>query len=909
MKRLIILLALVLVGQAAYAQRQSYAGYMAAGDKAAAQQDHYSAYQFYRIALEFPKRENDPDALYKLGESANKARAYRVSAKALMTLDTMQASSAFPKLNYYLGDNFMSLGQYDLAVMNLETFLAEEPGTEVNLRQRAEQKIEDANWAIDELARERELDVRHLETPVNSEESDFGYTRRANGDVYFSSIRFDWERDTLVPARKLSKILLQKGGDGTVRVLDEDFDFPGRHVSHTAFNSTGDILFFSLCDYVNFDEVNCQIYRADVTADGSCNNVRPVDALNQANSSSRMPAFGKMNDGTEMIFFASDRPGGAGGLDLYMAPVDGSGVVGLVSPITALNTARNDATPFFYNERQTLYFATDGRFSFGGLDLYQSRYAGGNFAKPQNLGSPINSSYDDAYYSQFAGDERAYFSSTRQAPDAIYFSEDKEVCCYDIYSFIPDDRVELIARTYNKLTQEELLGATVMLCEITPDGPVVIGEITNLDGNDFAFSLDPGKIYELKATKDGYTKTIDRFDLTDPILAEQSVITRDLYLAPGVALDVFSFNGNDNTPLEDVRVELYEIAENGIETLVATKTNPDANDVFFNLEVGKNYVVRGTRDGFGSAEAEVDLRDYVSNNERLRRDLYLGQLLEILVVDGTTDEPLTGATVDLSRLNGERVSVKTNPDGNDFLYTVNLNRSFLINTTRPEYQRRVDTLLVDPQKLEEKDGKLRYVVPLYPIDIDRLLPVSVYFDNDHPNPRTYRTSTRLGYDDTYYPYYNQRETFIEKYTEGMDQNTAFVTTLRFEDFFNLQVKGGFEKLEAFATALQAYLENGNDFDMELLGFASPRAREEYNRRLSARRNAAVRNYFERFNGGVLMPYIRSGKLSFSYNAYGENRPTAETISDRLDDPRESVFSVIASLQRRVELGRAGTSRK
>lgn len=908
MKKIILLLALVMSCQLLIGQRQSYSGYIEAGDEAILSGDYYSAYQFYRIALEYPKKANDPVALAKLGGSAYSAGAYRVSAEALLKLLELPEATEYPNTRFYLAEDYFYTGNYDLAALNYQLFLDEQPDAYLEYRQRAAINIENANWAIDEAAAEREIDMRHLDEPINSDNSDYGYLERPDGSTYLSSLRFVFKKDSLNPPRYLSKIMRADGGR-VPKELDGDMDRESQIVAHTTFTADGKTVFFTICDYTVRDNMICNLHRADAAADGSFSNVKPVDALNEAGYSTTMPNVGTLEDGSEAIFFASNRPGGAGSMDLYMAPLVGN-EPGAVRPLTTLNTEGNDVTPYYQSDRQTLYFATDGRFTFGGLDIYKSYLEGEIFTAPLNVGLPVNSSYDDAYYSQSPNDdEKAFLSSTRQTPDAIFYSEDKEVCCYDIYSFKPDNRIDLLANTYNLLTNEELLGATVALYRMTPEGPVLVDEITNLEGNDFNFKLEPNQKYELRATKPGFSSVIDVIDLNSPELANKGLIRRDLYLAPAVELDVFTFNGNDDSALNGVNVGLFELDEDGNRIPVADALNPDGNDVSFALEAGKRYVIVGTRDGFGSATKEIDLRDYVPNGERLREDLYLGQLLEILVVDGTTNDPLTGATVDLARVGGPRVGVKTNNEGNDFNFTINLNRSFVVKTSRVDYRSRTDTLLIDPEKLSQKNGKLRFVIPLFPNDLDRLLPLSVYFDNDHPNPRSTRRTTSYTYPQTYTPYYGRRGEFIQEYTRGLSEDEAFVLETRFEDFFELQVKGGREKLEAFAGALEDHLRSGGSFDLELRGYASPRAAEDYNLRLSSRRNEAVRNYFRKYNNAALVPYINSGKLSFSEESFGEGRPTAENISDRLDEPRESVFSIVASLQRRVELVNAANNKR
>ncbi|MEL7377005.1 MAG: hypothetical protein AAFN65_08610, partial [Bacteroidota bacterium] len=424
--------------------------------------------------------------------------------------------------------------------------------------------------------------------------------------------------------------------------------------------------------------------------------------------------------------------------------------------------------------------------------------------------------------------------------------------------------------------------------------------------NDFNWKLDPGKVYELRASKDGYTGVIDRFDLNDPELSSLGLIVRPLYLNQRVMLDVLTFNQGNNEELPNTLVSLYEVAEDGSETVIATDIDPLSNQVEFPLDIGKRYIVRAERDDFGvSTEEEIDLREFrPEGSTRLRRDLYLGQLLRILVVDGMTGEPLPGATVSLSQLGGGQIGTETNELSNDFEFVVSLDRFFLLDTRRVDYipNPRIDTLTFDQADLELGNGVLVFEVPLFYGNICDLLPLQVYFDNDHPNPNTIRRTTNLAYDETYYRYESREQVFIDSFTMGLSEEEAFLTVTRVEDFFDDQLRSGFSRLEILAELLLAHLQEGNEFSLTLEGFASPRAPTGYNRNLSARRNSSIINYFRRWSNGELAPYIDSGMLDFPKRTdHGENGPGEAPVSDRYDDPQQSVYSIVASIRRRVDI--------
>lgn len=923
------IVAIVLLGSLFVdAQTQSFAGYIDAGDEATAKQNHYSAYRLYALASESGWSEDRDyeerlsEVYYKAGLSAYRATAYAQAEKYFLLVLNRADAKKYELAYYYLAQSMFRQGRYDDAEDYYNLFIDENPDavnrvvekmSDVDTRpfeetlkanarfiEKAKQQIDDANEALNRMSRQDEIVLRHLPTGINTEDSDVMYVYGPGKSRFYSSNTEEFKKDTLTPKRSLYRIM-ERTGETTAQALPQLINKESKNVAYAAFNETKNRVYYSVCDFRKYDELRCDLYAADVSSDGKWSNPRMLE-INAAGYSTGQPAVGKVNDtGTEYLFFSSDRPGGKGGFDLYRAQLASDGKPGAVELLEDLNTEDDDVSPYWYNKWQTLYFATNGRFSFGGLDIYKSFFNGSNFRDPVNLGLPVNSSADDAYYSRYDDADQAYVSSRRASAEALYYSDEKDVCCYDIYEFVPDPRITLRALAFNKLTQEELEGVTVKLCEITPSGPKEIDEITNLTANDFDFQVTPGAKYQLKATKDGFTSVIDEFDLSDPEFVDVPYIERRLELAPKIDLDVFTFNNVDQKALPGTTVSLYEVMDDGERVLVEEITNPTANDAHFELEIGKRYEIEGRKPGFGVAYDEVDVSDIDPDNYEptIRRDLYLGQQLDVFVIDSKTDLPLNNATVILNRVNGPAGTPKTNPNGNNFDYIVNLNQDFVLEVSRKGYFPRTIPLRFTPADVERFDGKLSVTVPLISNDINDYLDLRVYFDNDHPDPDAYSNTTRLAYDETYRAYIDRREEFVKLAGQGLEGREAIVATGDVDDFFTEEVVPGYDDLIKLADALIVHMENGRSYQIKLVGRASPRAPTSYNLRLSARRNVSLMNFFKRYQDGALAEYIKNNTLTFSAERKGEVTDL-DKIYELIDQERTSIYSVEASLARRVE---------
>jgi outer membrane protein OmpA-like peptidoglycan-associated protein len=115
------------------------------------------------------------------------------------------------------------------------------------------------------------------------------------------------------------------------------------------------------------------------------------------------------------IYFASDRMGGQGGLDIYKTTLQANGT--WTAPVNlgpTINTKANEDAPFIHPDQKTLFFTSDGHNSMGGRDIFVTRLVGEKWTSPENMGYPVNTTANDNYFTLIADGTRAYFSSDRK---------------------------------------------------------------------------------------------------------------------------------------------------------------------------------------------------------------------------------------------------------------------------------------------------------------------------------------------------------------------------------------------------------------------------------------------------------------------------------------------------------------
>jgi len=115
------------------------------------------------------------------------------------------------------------------------------------------------------------------------------------------------------------------------------------------------------------------------------------------------------------IYFASNRPEGLGGIDIYVSYKNEKGYwEEAINLGPTINTIGDDQTPFIHADNQSLYFSSNGRPGFGGSDIYMARKKiDGSWTTPVNLGYPINTYDNEGSIAVASNGATAYIASDR----------------------------------------------------------------------------------------------------------------------------------------------------------------------------------------------------------------------------------------------------------------------------------------------------------------------------------------------------------------------------------------------------------------------------------------------------------------------------------------------------------------
>jgi hypothetical protein len=189
--------------------------------------------------------------------------------------------------------------------------------------------------------------------------------------------------------------------------------------------------------------------------------------------------------------------------------------------------------------------------------------------------------------------------------------------------------------------------------------------------------------------------------------------------------------------------------------------------------------------------------------------------------------------------------------------------------------------------------------------IKLISPISLFFDNDEPDKRTTAVTTTKNYETAYNNYITKKSDYVTNYSEDLEIDKKLFAKDAIELFFEDSVEQGMINLNLFCNTLYEIIKSGKQVKVILKAYTSSLASNAYNTNLAARRIFSLKNYFEVFGGGKLLPYMNladttiKGKIEVIELKIGEL--ALPNSSEDLEDLRNSVYSPNAMAERKIEI--------
>lgn len=305
------------------------------------------------------------------------------------------------EFGWLISNIYLQSGNFDLA---LKKMAETEPLLSPDFTQTSYYKDlkEKLDFIAEELDNQKAITKERLPAPLN------GFALQ-----YFPVLTADskkilfTKRDGLNPYEHEDIYVAYREGDEWTEPIPIDSFLNTRYNEGTCtISADGNILIYTSCDAPD-SFGSCDLY---ITYKVNGQWQKAANMGNKINSRSWDSQPSLSADGS-MLFFSSNRRGGYGGNDIWFSQrmEDGSwSEVKNVGPV--INTPQDEVSPFIYFNNEQLFFASDGHMGFGGKDLFMSRLENGVFAKPSNLGYPINDHQDQLALFITAQQDYAYYT-------------------------------------------------------------------------------------------------------------------------------------------------------------------------------------------------------------------------------------------------------------------------------------------------------------------------------------------------------------------------------------------------------------------------------------------------------------------------------------------------------------------
>lgn len=408
--------------------------------------------------------------------------------------------------------------KYKEAKNQLEEYLSMSEDTTLEYTERARQEVENLDKLNRILSKDNHFEIENLQA-VNSEGAEYAPVVQ-KGTFYFTSSRGS-EKVYKATGTGFTSIFQAPIENSHVRIdqaskLGGDFTNEAINEGCISFSPDGKTMIFARGNSgkrKGARDVNLYISRLQ-KGEWTSPELMTISDPNAWNST---PAFSR--DGNT-LYFASNREGGYGGIDLYSARRDNRGRWGEVRNMgPKINTAGNEMFPYVTDDGK-LYFSSDGHPSMGALDIFVAVRQDGEITI-ENLGPPVNSTGDDFGIS-FTSIKDGYFTSNREGGKG----DD------DLYAFVNNDPnlktvnyfVAGITVTQDDESGEEKILEGVNVRLVYPEGSTTINaEETDAEG-DFKFAVEGGTNYEIIGEKEGYFTTRIPFSTIGKTIPQEELV-------------------------------------------------------------------------------------------------------------------------------------------------------------------------------------------------------------------------------------------------------------------------------------------------------------------------------------------------------------------------------------------------
>lgn len=378
--------------------------------------DYKKSYELYdKLYTQVPK---NFEYKFRLGYSSlfypeKKARAIEI-------FEDIKRTDKSPDVDYYLAKSYHVNYRFDEAIASYETFIVAKGD---KITEEDKPFMDDAKLGVANCKNGKELiskkivaDIKNIGSPINTEETEgvpvisadesiMIYTyigKKSTGGLLDDFLKEDkqegtYHEDIFISTRTNDSAWNQPLGITSLNTNAND--------AAVALSPDGQTLFSFVSDVKNPGD----LYLSNLSGSEWS---KPEKLNANVNSEFWEGSCSITADG-RYLYFASERPGGLGGRDLYVSEKVSGDWGPAVNLGPSINTQYNEDAPFIHPDGITMFFSSEGHKSIGGYDIMYSIKKENSWIEPLSMGIPLNTTEDDRYYVINAKGDVGYFSSNR----------------------------------------------------------------------------------------------------------------------------------------------------------------------------------------------------------------------------------------------------------------------------------------------------------------------------------------------------------------------------------------------------------------------------------------------------------------------------------------------------------------
>ena len=394
--RVLLLAPLLLI--TLFVQAQTIQQHIANGDKLYSKKSYKAAIEAYQEAINI--NPDDASLNFKLGlaylYSDTKSKAASFIDKAYKLNPNIDN-----RIDYHLGIAFQNTNDFKRAIEHFQYFKKKNP----QVSTIADERIFECYIADSLTQLELNVIIENIGPSVNSNLNEYSPIISSDGNtLIFTSNRGEGPKG----AQNLEDIYVTyKNGTSWSEPKKLSANINTEYNDAAAsLSPDGKTLF------LYYEEGAGDIYTS--TFDGQ-DWSKPQPLNKNINTSQYWETCASVSPDGKKLYFASNRPGGIGELDIYVSELDSKGQWSKAINLgPVVNTPGNDDSPYIHYDGVTLYFSSDGHPRLGNSDIFTTTLKGTRWTKPENIGYPINSWEYDGFFSISPDKKTAYYATVKE---------------------------------------------------------------------------------------------------------------------------------------------------------------------------------------------------------------------------------------------------------------------------------------------------------------------------------------------------------------------------------------------------------------------------------------------------------------------------------------------------------------